>query len=83
MTESLPTGLTLYSMAGAGWTCAGNTCTRSDALSAASSYPPISAIAIIASNASSPLVNSVTVSGGGSATASANDSTTVVAQGSS
>jgi uncharacterized repeat protein (TIGR01451 family) len=84
VTESLPTGLTLYSMAGAGWTCAGNTCTRNDALSAASSYPPISAIVVVvASPASSPLVNSPAVSGGGSASANANDSTAIIAPGSS
>ena len=33
VTESLPSGLTLVSMAGVGWTCAGTCCTRSDALS--------------------------------------------------
>ena len=43
VTETLPTGLTLLSMAGSGWTCpsSGVTCTRLDALSGGSSYPPI------------------------------------------
>ena len=30
--DTIPAGLTLVSMAGTGWNCAGNTCTRSDPL---------------------------------------------------
>ena len=33
VTETVPTGLTLASMSGSGWTCNGASCTRSDALS--------------------------------------------------
>jgi uncharacterized repeat protein (TIGR01451 family) len=80
VTEALSSGLTLVSMAGAGWTCAsgGNTCTRSDALAAGASYPVITVAVRVGSSALSPQVNGVTASGGGSATASATDSTTVL-----
>ena len=79
VTETLPSGLTLVSMAGAGWTCAagGNTCTRADSLAAGSAYPPIAVTVNVASNAASPRVNSVSVAGGGSAAASATDSTVI------
>jgi len=76
VTETLPAGLTLVSMAGPGWNCTGNTCTRSDALAGGASYPAIIVTVNVASNASSPQVNAVTVSGG-SATASATDSTII------
>src|SRR5260370_1118429 len=43
VTETVPSGLTLVSMAGTGWTCPANgtTCTRSDVLQPNSSYPVI------------------------------------------
>src|ERR1039458_3694953 len=43
VTDILPVGLTLVSMAGVGWTCASGarSCSRSDALAAGGSYPPI------------------------------------------
>jgi len=44
VTENMPTGLTLVSMAGTGWNCSGATCTRSDVLNPGSSFPPITAI---------------------------------------
>jgi len=79
VTESLPSGMTLVSMAGTGWNCSsGNaTCSRSDALAASASYPAITVTVNVAVNASSPLVNSVGVAGGGSASATANDSTVI------
>ena len=79
VTETAPSGLTLVSMAGTGWTCAsgGATCTRSDALAAGASYPAITVAVNVAAAAASPLVNGVTVSDGGSATASATDSTVI------
>jgi uncharacterized repeat protein (TIGR01451 family) len=79
VTETLPPGLTLVSIVGTGWTCTSNTCTRSDALSAGASYPPLVATANVAATAGSPLVNSVAVSGGGSAAATANDVTNIAA----
>src|SRR5579872_4992568 len=82
VTETVPSGLTLVSMSGTGWTCPGtlaNNCTRSDALNGGASYPAITVKVNVASNATSPQVNSVSVSGGGSATASTTDSTTITA----
>src|SRR5208337_1063529 len=65
VTENLPSGLTLVSMAGTGWACpsGGNTCQRNDLLPA---------------GASSPQINVVTVSGGGSPQATASDPTYIV-----
>lgn len=77
VTETVPAGLTLASMIGSGWTCAGNTCSRSDALNGGSSYAPITVTVNVAANAVSPQVNSVSVSGAGFATANATDSTTI------
>jgi uncharacterized repeat protein (TIGR01451 family) len=79
VTETLPAGLALVSMAGSGWTCpaSGNTCTRSDALATGSNFPPITITVNVKANATSPQVNSVTVSGGGSPSSSAYDSTVI------
>jgi len=79
VTETIPSGLTLVSMAGTGWTCpnSGNTCSRSDALAGGASYPPITATVNVAANATSPQVNQVSVSVGGTTASSATDSTTV------
>ena len=77
VTDTLPSGLTLVSLAGTGWTCTAGTCTRADALASGSSYPAITATVNVATAATSPQVNSVTVSGGGSANATATDSTTI------
>ena len=73
VTEQLPTGLTLVSMAGSGWTCSNGACTRSDALAGGSGYPPITVAVNVSSGAGSPQVNSVTVTGGGSAAANTTD----------
>lgn len=73
VTENPPAGMTLVSLAGVGWNCSGNSCTRSDTLAAGSSYPPITATVNIALTAPSPLVNVATVTGGGQ-TNTANDS---------
>jgi len=75
VTETVPSGLALLSMAGSGWSCTASTCARSDTLNGGSSYPPIIMTVNVAGNATSPQVNQVTVSGGGSAAASASDST--------
>jgi hypothetical protein len=80
VTLTVPSGLTLVSMAGTGWTCPGtaaNNCTRSGALAAGTSYPAITVTVNVAANATSPQTNSVTVSGGGSASAIATDPTTI------
>src|SRR5258708_39116178 len=79
VTETAPSGLTLVSMAGTGWTCPANgtTCTRTDVLQPHSSYPGITVTVNGKPNASSPQVNAVAVSGGGSAHANTPDSTRI------
>ena len=68
-------------MAGIGWSCTVlPKCTRTDSLAPGVSYPPIMVGANVASNAPAQLANQVTVSGGGSASASAVDGTHVLAQ---
>jgi hypothetical protein len=79
VTETVPSGETLVSMSGSGWTCASgsSTCTRSDSLAPAKSYGAITVTVNVAASASSPQVNSVTVNGGGADSATATDSTTI------
>ena len=77
VTDAVPAGLALVSMAGTGWSCAANSCTRSDVLNGAASYPPVIVTVNVAQNASSPQVNQASVSGGGSPAANASDSTTI------
>ena len=79
VTETVPSGMTLVSMAGAGWTCpsGGTTCTTSSVLNGGASHPPITVTVNVASNAGTPLSNSVSVSGGGSANNSYSDSTII------
>ena len=80
VTDSVPYGMTLFSMSGSGWTCPGtaaNNCNRSDVLNGGNSYPAITVTVNIAGNAPPALPNHVTVSGGGSGDASADDLTTI------
>src|SRR5207244_1965377 len=74
-TDTLPSGLTLVSMAGTGWACvtSTSTCTRSDALAGGASYPLIPVTVNVSATATSPQVNSVSVSGGGAPPATATD----------
>jgi uncharacterized protein (TIGR03437 family) len=80
VTETVPAGMTLVSMAGTGWTCStgGNTCTRSDPLAAGASYPAVTVTVNVAPNAPSQVTNLVSVLGGGSAT-NASDLTNIMA----
>ena len=83
VSDLLPAGLTATAIAGTGWTCTLGTltCTRSDALAANSSYPPITLTVNVASNASGSVTNIASVSGGGelnTANDSASDPTTIV-----
>ena len=78
VTESLPSGLALVSVSGSGWSCTLNACSRSDSLAAGASFPPLTAVVNVAANASSPQLNSVTVSGGGSASNTGTDPTTII-----
>ncbi|HMH53205.1 MAG TPA: IPTL-CTERM sorting domain-containing protein, partial [Candidatus Acidoferrum sp.] len=77
VTDTLPAGLTATAMSGTGWTCTLGTltCTRSDALAAGASYPPITLTVSIAATAPNSLSNTATVSGGGD-TSPANNSVT-------
>ncbi len=87
VTETVPIGLTLVSMAGPGWDCSppngtpppGNSCSRNNSLSPGASYPVLTITVNVSADAAATVINSVTVAGGGSASASATDSTNVVA----
>lgn len=59
VTDALPSGLTLVSMAGTGWSCLSNICTRNDALSPGSSYPSITVTVNVAVGAPYPADASV------------------------
>lgn len=78
VTETLPSGETLVSMSASGWTCNSNTCTQSNSLAAGMSYGAITVTVDVAADATSPQVNTATVSGGGASSATATDSTTIV-----
>ena len=78
VTDTLPAGLTLVSMAGSGWTCVANSCSLADALEPGASYPPITVTVNVAANAASQVVNQVEVTGGGAASATATDPTAVM-----
>jgi uncharacterized repeat protein (TIGR01451 family) len=78
VSDTVPAGLTLVSMAGPGWTCTTlPTCTRTDSLTPGSSYPPITVTVNVASNAAASVTDSATVSGGGE-TNTSNDTGSVV-----
>ncbi len=79
VTETVPSGLSLVSMAGTGWSCSSNTCARTDVLNPGFSYPTIAVTVNVASNAASQVTNQVTVSGGDSVSATANDVTNITA----
>jgi len=71
VTDTLPTGLTAGANAatGTGWTCTNTsttfTCTRSDALAAGATYPAISLVTNVASDAPATIANTAAVAGGG------------------
>ncbi|WP_153538642.1 beta-propeller fold lactonase family protein [Streptomyces sp. RB17] len=78
--DTLPRGLTAVSITGSGWNCTRSTltCTRSNALPAGSSYPPISLTVRALGFAPSQVTNTVTVTGGGdTATHTTTDVTTI------
>jgi len=77
VTDTVPSGLALVSMAGSGWNCSGASCTRSDSLAPGSGYPSITVNVTAASTAPSQVTNLVTVSGGGAASAAASNVTSV------
>ncbi len=82
--ENPPAGLTVTSMSGLGWNCAGNSCTRNDALTGGAAYPAIGVRVAVAANAAASLTNQATVSGGGDSNSlnnKASDVTGVAANG--
>jgi hypothetical protein len=63
---------------GNAWTCNASSCTTATSIGAGASYPQITVTVDVAANATSPLINQASVSGGGSTTiASYNDTTTI------
>jgi hypothetical protein len=77
VSDTLPPSLVLTSLTGTGWNCSSNMCMRSDALAPGASYPVITVTVGVQFNAPSPQVNQVKVSGGGSVSAIASDSTVI------
>ena len=77
VTDTLPAGLTATGISGTGWACvlATLTCTRSDALGAGASYPPITLTVTVSLVAPASVTNSVSVSGGGETNTSNNSAT--------
>ena len=85
-TDTIPTGLTATAISGNGWVCTLGTvsCTRSDVLGGAASYPPIQVTVSVAGNAAASVTNTAVVSGGGetnTANDTATDPTTINASG--
>jgi uncharacterized repeat protein (TIGR01451 family) len=82
--DTLPGPLVATAMSGTGWTCILGTltCTRTDVLGAASSFPAITLTVTVPPTATpGPVTNTATVSGGGetnTANDTANDSTIIV-----
>jgi uncharacterized repeat protein (TIGR01451 family) len=68
VTETPPAGLTISALSGTGWTCAvaTRTCTRSDALAPATSYPTITATVSVGANVTPGTVANIAAVSGGS-----------------
>jgi len=79
VTDTVPSGLTLVSLSGSGWTCVSgaDTCTRTDVLNAGLSYPAVTVTVNVSPSATSPQVNMAAISGGGSVSSSVNNSTVI------
>jgi uncharacterized repeat protein (TIGR01451 family) len=79
VTDTLPAGLTYVSGTGTGWFCDDSglivTCTSTTTIAARGAGNPITLTVNVSATAGSPLVNTVTVSGGGE-TYTANDTAT-------
>src|SRR6185436_3783757 len=83
VSDVVPAGLTATAISGTGWTCTApaGPCSRSDALSPTIAYPAITLTVDVAGGATTPLINTATVSGGGDVNAAnntSNDSVTVI-----
>jgi hypothetical protein len=75
--ERVPSGETLVSMSGSGWSCILTTCAQQNSLAPGMSYGAITVAVNVAADATSPQVNTATVSGGGAPFAIATDSTII------
>ncbi|MBL8292641.1 MAG: VCBS repeat-containing protein, partial [Bryobacterales bacterium] len=83
VTEIPPTGMTVASLGGQGWTCDLPTlkCTRSDSLAPGASFPTITVGVVVAIGSSTLVQNQATVTGGGDTNPnnnSAGDLTTIL-----
>jgi uncharacterized repeat protein (TIGR01451 family) len=84
VSDNVPFGLTLTAIGGTGWACNAPPtaiCTRTDALAAGASYPPVTLTVSVATNAPQTVTNAAFVSGGGEANTSNdsfNDPTTII-----
>jgi uncharacterized repeat protein (TIGR01451 family) len=74
VTDALPSGLTAAAISGVGWNVnlSTRTCTRSNALFAGASYPPITVTVNVSDSAPASVTNIATVSGGGDANSANN-----------
>ena len=72
-----PSGMTLVSMAGSGWTCSSGTCTTSNVLNAGQSFPAITVTVNVSAGASGSLINVAEATGGGAAPVLAADTVTI------
>jgi chitodextrinase len=77
VTDTLPGDLSATALAGSGWNCSLGTlsCTRSDALGAATSYPSITLTVNVSATAAASVTNAAAVSGGGEVDATDDTST--------
>ena len=76
VTDVPPSGLTVTAMSGSGWTCTAPSCTRTDVLAAAASYPPITITVTVAPAAAASLSNVVNVSTAATEASTGNNSAT-------
>ncbi len=75
-TDTPPAGITITAMSGIGWNCSTMPmCTRSDALAAGASYPPLTVTVNVSQGATSPLVNTADVLLSGQAESDYNNNT--------
>ena len=67
MTDTVPTGLTVVAMTGAGWTCnvVTVTCSSTAIVPTGSSFPPITVTVNVATDSPLNVINNVAVAGGG------------------
>jgi uncharacterized repeat protein (TIGR01451 family) len=86
VTDILPSGLAATAIAGSGWSCMqpSGSCTRSGALAAGASYPPLTLTVNVSATAPATVTNTATVAGGGETNTSnnmASDVTTITPTG--